>query len=88
MTMIHELKIDEQYLNEILSEEKTFEVRSEKDRRFGEGDILKLRGYNRAMRMYTGGCAYVKVTYVLRDQNYCKKNMAILGIKLLITYDN
>lgn len=78
--MTHALKTIQPYFNEVLSGEKTFEVRKA-DRPFNVGDILKLQEYNSDYG-YTGAEHYLKISYILPggqfgiDENYC-----VLGIK-------
>ena len=43
--MKHELKIEQHYLEALVSGEKTFEVRLN-DRGYQKGDVLQFRGYN------------------------------------------
>jgi len=57
---IHELKIESQYLNAIISREKTFEIRLN-DRDYEVNDILNLKGCDNGV--YTGVGAVVEVTY-------------------------
>ncbi|MCM1333428.1 MAG: DUF3850 domain-containing protein [Bacteroides sp.] len=83
--MIHELKIFPGYFNDLVSGEKTFEVR-ENDRDYKVGDYLALNecaeevdGDAREPRL-TGQSILCRITYVLKDQPYCKEGYAILGI--------
>lgn len=81
--MIHELKIQEEYANAIGRGDKTFEVRSEQDRRFEANDRILFRvidcegnpapshSLNRVMH---------RVTYVLRGHGI-EDGHAVLAIK-------
>ena len=74
---VHELKILPQYFEEVINENKTFEVRKN-DRNYRVGDYLHLREWRYGN--YTGRETMVKVTYLLDDPNYCKEGFVILGI--------
>ena len=80
--MIHDLKILPEYFSAILSGDKTFEVRSVKDRTFQMGDELKLREWL-AGTGYTGRELAVKVTYVLPGIIYKDDEAVVMSIFLL-----
>lgn len=71
----HSLKTWPEYFNEIISGDKTFELRKN-DRGFDEGDILKLCEYSPATG-YTGRECVKKVSYLMLggafglDSGYC-----------------
>ena len=77
--MIHELKILPEYFEAVCKGSKTFEVRRD-DRGFEVGDIIKLKEWTKGK--YTGREITVKVTYILRDSDYCKDGYCILGTRL------
>lgn len=78
--MIHELKIEPQYYEDIKIGLKTFEIRKN-DREFKLGDILILNEYDSGAGTYTGQkILIVRVTYLLNDPEYCKEGYVILGI--------
>lgn len=81
--MIHELKITPEYFDAILSGDKTFEVRRD-DRPYAVNDGLCLREYKG--HGYTGRELACKVSYVMRDCNYCKEGFCILGIVPAVPY--
>ena len=77
--MLHEMKLLEQYYDDVQIGNKPFELRKD-DRNVQEGDKLLLREWTG--EEYTGRQMQVEVTYVLRDcpqyglmQGYC-----IIGI--------
>lgn len=76
----HELKIFPEYLEAILDETKTFEVRKN-DRNYKVNDILMLREWNK-YKGYTGRWITAKISYILDNPDYCKDGFIILGIKL------
>ena len=76
----HELKIFPEYLEAILDETKTFEVRKN-DRNYKVNDILMLKEWNKD-KGYTGRWITVKICYILDNPDYCKDGFIILGIKL------
>lgn len=78
--MIHELKQVQPHFDDVLSGNKTFEVRKH-DRPFHVGDLLALNEYNPTTQTYTGRSCLVYVDYILDDPNYVKSGYVILGIK-------
>ena len=84
--MQHNLKIFPQYFEAIKYGEKTFEVRK-KDRNYQVGDYLILQEWDGMT--CSGREITAKVTYILDDPLYCKSNMIIMAIDvMLITTDN
>ncbi len=77
--MTHELKIRPNFFNEVLSGEKTFEIRKN-DRKFKVGDLIELKECDKETG-YTGRSAIFDITYVMTDREYVKKGFAVLGIK-------
>lgn len=75
--MTHELKIMPAFFQEVENGNKTFEVRRD-DRAYNVNDLLKLQEYNG--HSFTGRELTVRVTYILRDRNYCKDGFCIMGI--------
>ena len=76
--MIHELKILPQFFKDVLSGEKTFEVRKN-DRPFKKGDMLALNEFDG--QYYTGNSCIVYIDYILNNAEFCKKDMVIMAIK-------
>lgn len=83
--MIHELKTIPQYFNDVLSGEKSFEVRKF-DRPFHKGDMLALNEFNPKTKSYTGRSCLVYIDYILNDPAYCKEGYAILAIKPCVVH--
>lgn len=75
--MIHELKILPEHFENIISGKKTFEVRKY-DRTYCVGDLLALNEYDDG---YTDRSCLVYVDYILKDEEFCKKDMVIMAIK-------
>lgn len=70
--MIHVLKIEPQFFEAVIDGKKTFEVR-QNDRNFRVGDYLLLKELNDTrQRIYTGRTALLRVTYILKDERFCK----------------
>lgn len=76
----HELKIAPLYFKEVVTGNKTFEVRRN-DRDYQVGDTLKLKEYDDGE--YTGQAISAEVAYILDDPKYCKESYVIIGIKVL-----
>jgi len=77
--MIHKLKIKHEYLMDIDSGIKTFEVRKN-DRNYQLGDILNLNSIDELGLKFSMD---VKVVYILDDSNYTKDDYVILGIEVI-----
>lgn len=77
-TVTHELKINRQYYEDILSNRKKFEVRKN-DRNYQVGDFLLLREWHDGE--FTDRCMPVKVTYILDDPQYCKQGYVIMTVE-------
>lgn len=60
---VHELKIKKNYCNDILVNNKSFEIRKN-DRGFQPGDVLHLKVIDEATEEYTGFEIFVKVMYI------------------------
>lgn len=83
--MIHQLKIEEQYFDDILSCRKRFEVRNN-DREFCVGDILGLNEIDKEGKE-TGRCTLAEVVYVLQNE-MLQDGYVVLGIEPFPTVDN
>lgn len=86
--MKHDLKILPQYLDAILSGDKTFEVRSIKDRTFNLGDTMRLREFDPAKHIvdgagYSGREVSVQVIYILPGITYQGADAVVMGIFML-----
>lgn len=84
--MIHALKTESEYFQDIVKGNKSFETRS-KDRNFMVGDFLAINEFiphecnAKNKQYYTGRCCLVEVVYVLTDERFVKAGFAILGIR-------
>lgn len=76
--MIHELKILPEYFEDILSGEKTFEIRKN-DRPYNKGDMLALNEYTQDG--YTGRCAMVEITYILSNTTFLPEGFCCMSFK-------
>lgn len=87
--MIHELKIIPKYFKQILSAEKTFEIRKN-DRNYQENDILILKEFNQETKIFTGSYVKCKVISIVKDSDfpegiksgYCIMSLDLQEIKL------
>lgn len=81
--MIHQLKIESQFYNDIETAGKRFEVRRD-DREYRVGDVLVLRECNSGK--LTGRIVYALVTYIHRNDLYYTfliDGYCILGIDII-----
>lgn len=78
--MLHALKTEISYFEQIQSGDKTFEVRRN-DRPFKVDDIILLQEWNPQDKTYTGNEWLGVISYILTDERFCKKGFCILGIK-------
>ena len=76
--MIHELKILPQYFKDVISGEKTFEIRKN-DRPFRKGDMLALNEHDG--NAYSGKSCLVYIDYIMDNPEYVKKDMVVMAIK-------
>lgn len=82
--MIHALKTAPGYFVDVISGEKSFEVRKN-DRPFHIGDMLALNEYIAESDTYTGRSCIVTIEYILSEKEYCKDGYVILGIAPCVT---
>lgn len=86
MEIIHQLKIESQFFEEIVKGEKTFEVR-ENDRDFQKGDYLGLNEITShpcnvtGEHKETGNFVLVKVLSVFKDDRFVKDGYVIMSIR-------
>ena len=84
--MIHQLKTETEYFNDVISGKKPFEVRKN-DRNFMVGDFLGLNELtdhkvdSKENHAETGRCCLVEITYVLTDPRFVKEGYVVLGIR-------
>lgn len=85
--MEHFLKIQKQYFNSVLSNEKTFEIRKN-DRDYRVGDKLILSEiYENGFQ--TGRLLIVKITYILFGPCYgLEAGFCIMSVKRSLKYPN
>jgi len=76
--MLHELKIEPQYFEDILHNGKNFEVRKD-DRPYEKEDYLHLKEYS-IDDEYTGKEILAKVLYIYRGE-FCLTEYCLMGIK-------
>lgn len=79
MSKIHEVKTGPGYFRLGLSGDKPFEVRRD-DRGYEVGDILREKEWS-PHGGYTGRVHERKITFVLRDPDYCKEGFVVMGLK-------
>ncbi len=79
--MVHALKVQQEFYEAVRNATKKFEVRK-KDRNFKLGDYLALNELDCTNTEYTGRSIIVKVTYILDDETYCKKDFVILAFEV------
>ena len=83
--MIHQLKCERRFFEEVIAGRKTFEVR-DNDRDFQEGDYLALNEITTgedtpAGYLYTNRCCIVRVDYILEDEKYLQPGYVCMAIK-------
>lgn len=76
--MIHELKILPHFFTDVISGEKSFEIRKN-DRPFRKGDLLALNEFDG--EHYTGNSCLVYIDCIMNDTDYVKKDMVVMAIK-------
>lgn len=74
----HYLKILPEYYEEVLSGNKTFEVRFN-DRDYQVNDILHLKEFENGN--YTGRELVKVISYILNDSDFCRDGFVVLAIK-------
>ena len=74
-------KIRPEFFDEILKENKTFELRKEDDVRYEEGDILILKEIHQIADFYTGRFAISRIGFVLRYFEGLADGYAIISLK-------
>lgn len=78
--MIHELKILNEYFEEVFMGRKTFEIRKN-DRNFKKGDKLILQEWNPKTGKYTGREMARNVTYALEGGQFgLEKGFVVMSI--------
>lgn len=91
----HVLKSWTLFFSDILTGERTSDIRATDDRRFMKGDLMELQEWNPITGKYTGRYAVVEITYVQTNKsNPCaisrealRDDYTVLSIKLLTKGD-
>lgn len=84
--MIHELKTWNEFMLDLATGKKPFEVRVN-DRHYKEGDTLMLKGWNKEQGYYTGLQVTAFVTYILYGPAFgIKEGYCVMG--LMVTNQN
>lgn len=78
--MVHELKTNPEYFEDVISGRKLFEVRKN-DRFFEVGDLLALNEYDEVNEVYTNRSCIVYIDYILNNSTYCKEGYVVMSIK-------
>jgi len=86
----HQLKSWTMFYKDILSGNRTSDIRSTADRHFHVGDLMRLEEFDPVKFKYTGEFAYVEITYIQQNKsNPCaisndalRDDYAVLSIKL------
>lgn len=78
--MLHELKIEPQYLQQIVSGKKTFEIRFN-DRNYNVGDYLSLREYFPETGKIGDNYIIVLVTSICDDIRFVKPGYVVMSIR-------
>lgn len=87
----HVLKSWTLFFSDILTGERTSDIRATNDRRFMKGDLMELQEWDPVRGKYTGRWAKVEITYVQTNKsNPCaisrealRDDYTVLSIKLL-----
>ncbi len=81
--MIHAVKCEKVYFDEMFFGNKTFEIRKN-DRNYKAGDYLGVNEWLPEKEKYTGRSLLFKITYILDNQEFLQKNYVALGIRQCI----
>jgi hypothetical protein len=76
--MVHALKTDPEFFEDVAAGNKGFEVRKN-DRPYKTSDFVALNEWKD--KEYTGRFVFMKIVYILDDPQYCKDGYVILGLK-------
>lgn len=80
---VHNLKIWPQYFEPKIKFKKPWELRREDDRRYNEGDYLKLSEWNPETRRYTGRWCVEKVISVLRGSDLLAPGVVLMTTEFI-----
>ena len=76
--MVHALKTDPEFFEDVAAGKKPFEVRKN-DRPYLVSDFVALNEWKD--KEYTGRFILLKIVYILDNPQYCKEGYVILGLK-------
>lgn len=80
--MVHRLKTCDEFILDIASGKKPFEVRLD-DRGFNEGHVLLLEGWDNKEKRYTEKVIEAEVTYILYGgHSGIEEGYVVMGIKV------
>lgn len=80
--MTHELKTWDEFMMDIATGKKPFEVRKN-DRGYSVGDVLLLNGWNQNKEVHTGRVIEAEVTYILNGGAWgVMDGYVVMGIKV------
>lgn len=79
--IIHALKIDPNYFDDVVQGRKTFEIRKN-DRGFKKGDYLALNELDDTRTEYSGRSVLARITYIVDDERFCKEGFVVMGISV------
>ena len=81
--MIHELKTWSEFMIDVATGKKPFEVRKN-DRNYTVEDTLLLRAWDKERNQYTGYYIDAEITYVLHGGQFgIEEGYVVLGIKII-----
>lgn len=80
--MVHRLKTWDEFMMDIATGKKSFEVRIN-DRGFDEGHVLLLEGWDNKEKHYTEKVIEAEVTYILHGGHFgIEEGYCVMGIKV------
>jgi len=80
--MVHRLKTWDEFMMDIATGKKSFEVRLD-DRGFDEGHVLLLEGWDNTEKKYTEKVIEAEVTYILYGGQFgIEEGYVVMGIKV------
>ena len=83
MNYDHELKIWPGYFEAVSEGKKKFEIRSTLDRKFEEGQKIKLREWDNQAESYTGKWIDVIINYVVEGGTFLPYDTCVFGFVIL-----
>jgi len=83
-TKTHELKSWPEFFEQVISNQKTHELRRADDRVFNVGEHITLREFNRESEKYTGREVTAEITYITNTDSPCAYSKEALDSKFCI----